>query len=143
MLPCLIFSIISKGSRVKWRSLLHLGLVAIEKEAVGSHSTKVANFTYYIFVVISCRFFLSVFLRCIVALVFVYLKQEQLTFAGCHLNHSCRLLRGPLADPDTQISHVCPTLIFDCDLSFFMGSLLWLLPDSMLQNGSVRYVFDM
>ena len=46
MLPCLALSII----RVKWGNLgkrvatsLHLGVVAIEKEAFGSPSTMVAN----------------------------------------------------------------------------------------------------
>ena len=32
---------------MEWGSPLHLGVIAIEKGAFGSPSTKVANFTYY------------------------------------------------------------------------------------------------
>ena len=53
MLPCLTLSIIRYRSRVKWSNLWngvapspHLSVVAIEKGAFGSISTKVANFTY-------------------------------------------------------------------------------------------------
>ena len=52
MPPCLTLSIIRYGPRVKWSNpgkavapSLHLGVVAIEKEAFGSPSTNVANFT--------------------------------------------------------------------------------------------------
>ena len=51
MPPCLTLSIIRYGSRVKWSNPgkgvahpLHLGIVAIEKEAFGSPSTTVSNF---------------------------------------------------------------------------------------------------
>ena len=58
MPPCLTLSIIRYGSRVKWSNprkgvgkgatpSLHLGVVAIEKGALGSPSTMVANFTYF------------------------------------------------------------------------------------------------
>ena len=53
---CLALSIIKLGSRVKLSNPgkgvappLHLGVVAIEKEAFESASTKVANFTYLYF----------------------------------------------------------------------------------------------
>ena len=53
MPPCLTLSIIRYVSRVKWSNPgkgvappLHLGVVAIEKGAFGSPSTKVAYFTY-------------------------------------------------------------------------------------------------
>ena len=54
ILPCLILSIIRYGSRVKW-SNSGKGVApsptprCIEKGAFGSPSTKVANFTYYIY----------------------------------------------------------------------------------------------
>ena len=53
ILLCLALCIIRCGSRVKWRNpgngvtpSPHLGVVAIEKGALGSPSTKVANFTF-------------------------------------------------------------------------------------------------
>ena len=53
MSPCLTLSIIRYGSRVKWNNQekgvahsLHLGVVAIEKEAFRLLSTMVTNFTY-------------------------------------------------------------------------------------------------
>ena len=47
MPPCLTLSIIIFNS---YYSSVHLGVVAIEKEAFGSPSTKVANFTYVLFI---------------------------------------------------------------------------------------------
>ena len=53
MLPCRTFSIIRYGSRVsrviqgkEYCPPLHLGVVAIEKEAFGSPTTRVVNFTF-------------------------------------------------------------------------------------------------
>ena len=45
--PCLALSITRYGSRVKGSNPLHLSVVAIEKGAFRSPSTKVTNFTYY------------------------------------------------------------------------------------------------
>ena len=54
MPPCLTFSLISYGSRVKWSKprkgvgpSLHLGVLAIKKGAFRSPFTIVANFNYY------------------------------------------------------------------------------------------------
>ena len=62
MPPCLTLSIIKYGSRVKWTiqgkehpSPLYLGVVAIEKEAFGSSSTTVGNFTYFILLLVLDR----------------------------------------------------------------------------------------
>ena len=53
--PCLTLSIIRYGSRIKWSNsgrewnctlTLHLGVVAIEKEAFGSPSTKIVDFSF-------------------------------------------------------------------------------------------------
>ena len=55
MPPCLTFSVIRHGSRVKWSNPgkggsvlpLHLGVIAIEKGDFGSPSTMVANLNNY------------------------------------------------------------------------------------------------
>ena len=65
MPPCLILCIIRYWSRVKWinpRNVVapprHFGVVAIEKGAFGSPSTKVVNFTLTIYIRIFSHFFL-------------------------------------------------------------------------------------
>ena len=62
MPPCLTLSSVRYGSRVKWSNPgkeyhppLHLGVVAIEKGAFGSHSTMVANFTFIYSLIESTR----------------------------------------------------------------------------------------
>ena len=58
MPPCLTLSIIRYGPRVKWSnpgtgvvSPLFCGVVAIEKGAIKSPSTTVANFTFFLLII--------------------------------------------------------------------------------------------
>ena len=77
--PCLTLSIIRYGSRVKWSNPgkgvappLHLGVVAIEKGALGSPSTMVANFIY-IYIQIYILTFMNTYASCIYIYIYIYI----------------------------------------------------------------------
>ena len=83
MPPCLTLSIIRQGSRVKWSNPgngvappLHLSVVAIEKGAFRSPSSKVTNFTYLLLCMI---FYLSLYLH-------FFLFNLAFLFIGSHIH---------------------------------------------------------
>ena len=66
---CLTLNIIRYGSRVsrviqgnEYRASLHLSLVAIEKEAIGSPSTTVANFYNFVLITLIKNGYLKLYL---------------------------------------------------------------------------------